>query len=430
MNALACVLATSISAAGVDYGWQPTPDGDVEYVIQIEPAVFEALRSGQEITSEIPPELAGVRRFRIRVGSGPVPRIMPTNPHFGPRNGTLDRTAAANVATPASARLGGGATSPAAASNAGQPSADAYPRGPMTPRMASANDPASTNTNESAWAERANSALDRLNRAKGGGAQLYDPHAGGTPPATATVSDPRLRDDRVRIPDERSPVTGQPSNGPAGATIGDRTGGFQPPLDPRHLERYKDSSRNAPVTPAIDYPKFDNPPIPPRPDSTGTGFAGGYAPPPSQPNLNSEFPTRNDNNVQNPNLWATGPRVATAPRPTLPGFANGTDPAGAAARDPSSREPDSMFAPRPLKEASYTEPAPSTPAASIQMGKPSLPESAALQPYKPWGWFVAVLFGFLISLSANFYLGWIAYDLHRRYRSAVLQMTDAAALGV
>ena len=64
------------------------------------------------------------------------------------------------------------------------------------------------------------------------------------------------------------------------------------------------------------------------------------------------------------------------------------------------------------------------------MEKPTLPESAAEEPYKPWGWFIAVLFGFLISLSANFYLGWIAYDLHRRYRSAVMQMTDAAALGV
>ena len=40
------------------------------------------------------------------------------------------------------------------------------------------------------------------------------------------------------------------------------------------------------------------------------------------------------------------------------------------------------------------------------------------------------LLALFASASANLYLGWIAVDLHNRYRSAVMQLTDAAALGM
>jgi len=70
----ALVLAVAISAPGVDFGWQKGPDGDAELVVQIEPAALEALKSGHEITNQIPRDLADIRRFRIRVGSGSVPR--------------------------------------------------------------------------------------------------------------------------------------------------------------------------------------------------------------------------------------------------------------------------------------------------------------------------------------------------------------------
>jgi hypothetical protein len=426
MNALVCVLATSITAAGVDYGWQPTNGGDLEYVIQIEPALFEALKSGQEITSEIPPELAGVRRFRIRVGSGPVPRIPLNNPQFRPRQGDPGRTAA-NVATPATAKLGGFAPPSPASHDSTQSSAAAWPRGPMTPRMAT-HQPQAKPEEQSMWADRAQSALDRLNRAKAGGAELYDPQARGMPPLTATVSDAHQPAGTVRIPSERSPATGQPQPGPANAAIGNRSGGFQPPLDPRHLDRYQNSTGNGSVSPAIDFPTIDQQPIPSRPHTTGQDPSNRYQAPPSQPNLRSEF--RPSGNTAYPQNRMDGSVSAAAPRSTLPFGQAANSTTAAARRDPLPREPDSLYPPRPLKEASYTQLAAGTPTASIQMEKPSLPESAALQPYKPWGWFVAVLFGFLISLSANFYLGWIAYDLHRRYRSAVLQMTDAAALGV
>jgi len=74
MHAVGLALAASL--VGVDFGWQPTADGSLEYVIQIEPELLSALRDGEEIVSLIPRQLESVRKFRIRVGSGPLPRKM------------------------------------------------------------------------------------------------------------------------------------------------------------------------------------------------------------------------------------------------------------------------------------------------------------------------------------------------------------------
>lgn len=72
MNGISLLLAAL--ALGVDYGWQPTNDGQLEYIVQIEPVTLIALREGQEIISQIDPQVRYVRRFRIRVGTDMVPR--------------------------------------------------------------------------------------------------------------------------------------------------------------------------------------------------------------------------------------------------------------------------------------------------------------------------------------------------------------------
>ena len=71
------VLMLAAASLGVDYGWQPAgDDGDLEYIIQIEPAALESLRSGRMpyLSSRIPPEVRGVRRFRIQIGTDELPR--------------------------------------------------------------------------------------------------------------------------------------------------------------------------------------------------------------------------------------------------------------------------------------------------------------------------------------------------------------------
>jgi len=72
MNGL--ILTMALAAAGVEYGWKPHEDGGLEYIIQVEPELLDSLRRGMEITSEIHPQAVHARRFRIRVGSGAVPR--------------------------------------------------------------------------------------------------------------------------------------------------------------------------------------------------------------------------------------------------------------------------------------------------------------------------------------------------------------------
>lgn len=72
MTGLALLLAAS--AMGVDYGWRPHEEGGVEYIIQIEPEVLASLQAGGDIVSEIHPDAHNVRRFRIRIGRGVLPR--------------------------------------------------------------------------------------------------------------------------------------------------------------------------------------------------------------------------------------------------------------------------------------------------------------------------------------------------------------------
>lgn len=72
MNGFALLVATAVM--GVDYGWQPDASGQLEYIIQIEPMTLIALREGHDIVSQIDPYVRNVRRFRLRVGTDPVPR--------------------------------------------------------------------------------------------------------------------------------------------------------------------------------------------------------------------------------------------------------------------------------------------------------------------------------------------------------------------
>lgn len=81
------VLAiVAMSVVGIDVGWQPLPGGGFEYIIQIEPEMLETMKGGQDIASQLPPALRGVRNYRITVGNGPLPHegepppALPANP--------------------------------------------------------------------------------------------------------------------------------------------------------------------------------------------------------------------------------------------------------------------------------------------------------------------------------------------------------------
>jgi hypothetical protein len=79
MNGIVLLLA---AAVGVDYGWQADDQGELEYIIQVEPLLLETLKDGEEIVSRVPPDAVGLRSFRIRVGTGQLPRegLPPSEP--------------------------------------------------------------------------------------------------------------------------------------------------------------------------------------------------------------------------------------------------------------------------------------------------------------------------------------------------------------
>ena len=68
------VFCVATVALGVEVGWKRLPDGGLEYIIQFEPEMLEALKAGEDFMSDIPPSVRGVRSYRITVGTGEVPR--------------------------------------------------------------------------------------------------------------------------------------------------------------------------------------------------------------------------------------------------------------------------------------------------------------------------------------------------------------------
>lgn len=63
-----------VAAIGVDVGWKPVENGELEYIIQIAPEQLRSLKTGDVIEVGVRPMLRPVRRYRIVVGTDPLPR--------------------------------------------------------------------------------------------------------------------------------------------------------------------------------------------------------------------------------------------------------------------------------------------------------------------------------------------------------------------
>ena len=86
------LILIAASALGVEVGWEPLPEGGYEYSIQLEPDLCDLLRRGtDEITSEVPPHV-NVRRYKMFVGTGKLPRVDgPAEPAAAPAAPQLPR---------------------------------------------------------------------------------------------------------------------------------------------------------------------------------------------------------------------------------------------------------------------------------------------------------------------------------------------------
>jgi|GEM_PF-2014280 len=79
MNGIALLLMAA--TLGVEYDWQTTDDGQIEYVLIVEPDFIPALAEGSEIRSSVPGELESVQRLCIRIAQptkgGVTPQTQP-----------------------------------------------------------------------------------------------------------------------------------------------------------------------------------------------------------------------------------------------------------------------------------------------------------------------------------------------------------------
>jgi len=72
MHGIALIIA--LSSLGVDYSWRTTPEGEVEYVLQVEPEFIQSLVDGEEIHSDVPAEVGTAQRLILRIGTKEAPK--------------------------------------------------------------------------------------------------------------------------------------------------------------------------------------------------------------------------------------------------------------------------------------------------------------------------------------------------------------------
>lgn len=414
MNGLAVLV--SLAAIGVDYGWQPLADGQLEYIVQIEPGLLDELKDGEEIVSEILPEARNVRRFRIRVGTGNVPRTGHLREETTPGGlGPRSRSEGANGADPA----GGAAvlpsrsrdessassshTSPANDGENGNFGPNGFLKLPPPPSLLGPDGKSSVLTPSAGRSNRSGSAPE-------GSQDLL-------PPAVA----------------DRSSDGGSseaPSSPPSG------TEEVSPPSREGPLAPNESSSNTAPATP----PRAGGGVYPP---ATGQGSAS------SGGSGNLVFPPGSESRQPSggrPESGSTNPKPVTPVREPTPESGppnpvrfgeSGIKPPADNTRAKHGPRPSSSSSGRgPIEggeEAEAQEPllAKNKPDHEEQTSdaaafKPSMDKETAekLEP-KPWMPLVLTSLALFASLAANAYLGWIALGIYRRYRDIVDQLHQA-----
>ena len=71
------MLLVAAVTTGIDGGWQPLPEGGMEYIIQIDPDTLKTLEPGDERSCDVPTHLGQFKRYRLRIGTVPPPRESP-----------------------------------------------------------------------------------------------------------------------------------------------------------------------------------------------------------------------------------------------------------------------------------------------------------------------------------------------------------------
>lgn len=373
----AIALLVSWAAVAVDYGWQPTQDGQLEYIVQIAPAELDAMKNGEEIISEIHPDARGVRRFRIRVGRGELPRVG----HVPPDSGSAAADGAARGA-PATGSV-------------------------LPPNLSG---PALEQGGRSDAATASGSSISSDSR----------PGILDLPPPPSDWDDDGKNSVLVRPGPRQSAAAPAPGRGQAaltdspGGEIASGRGGILnlPPPPDDDSDPPEDTLAGPRLDPLGDTPNrsFDPAPFPRGssfptfPGTLGNAVAQNQTPSFPIPSLelggSAPAPDSGAGDASTGTPAAEPESTATASRSAGEGVPSADD----------SNEPDSLLA--------------GTSGAAFR--KPELDgELADLSPERPWLPLVLTSLALFASLAANFYLGWVAMGIYRRYRELVVQLQQA-----
>ncbi|MBN2216763.1 MAG: hypothetical protein JW719_05265, partial [Pirellulales bacterium] len=94
---LGAFLCMATAVCGITTGWEPGPQGELQFIIQIEPEAVAPMVEGAPIEFDLPPEHQGVTHFRFQIGRDKPPRL--GNPAPPPTNETAAREPTADPAS-------------------------------------------------------------------------------------------------------------------------------------------------------------------------------------------------------------------------------------------------------------------------------------------------------------------------------------------
>ncbi len=395
MNGLTVLMTMAV--LGVDYGWQPTPTGQLEYIIQIEPALLESMKRGERIVSEIHPDARGVRRFVIQVGTGEVPRKGLLSAETTPTHLAAPRAAAATLGDAGQAEGPQDAPAPAALGTG--------PTSGTGPILGAGRD----RPIEAPFGAAANSAA----AASLPGSDIVTRLLGNLPPPP----NHRLSDTDTPLPGQALGSTG---SGPAGTNAVHGPTLAQPNFDPRPSPpQVSDNAGQASGS-------FQLPPwarateaVPPSHDAPSPALSpGGGWPLPTgnQPGNDATQPLSTPRPIQPPTLIDRS-------QPPI----NDPDAAKAEVHQGDGIQEESSPSDRLGRLASNVKLPTDAAAQKPTLDEKTARELAESETPKPWMPLLLTSFALFASLAANMYLGWIAIGIYRRYRNVVGQLHQARA---
>ncbi len=460
MNGVALLLAAASLA--VDYSWEKSAAGQVEYMIRVEAEVVPSLVSGEEIHSDVPAEAGTVDRFRLRIGiDGNQPVFTPAAPG---RLGTPPDRSAMLV------KSGAAAVETQAVSFGWQPSAEGkllyYVQiDPSLLRTLEVGDEIQAAVDTSAGpvgtfiVSGGNKQLPRIPTGTATTAtsppSRFSPDAetspatgsttGGTrfggfdnstAPAAATTPEPGTSRFGGTTTNTNTPNTGAGASPsplsrfggntapdtatppPAGQSRFDnlgtgsgaanstdtRPGGFNPPsLEPQSPAGQfgtGNTGRNSPAT---------NPPSSGSDLYPGNGQTGGFRNPPAQNQPGWNY----DNRVP-----LDPPQGNFANRPLPPAGQSGQQPSQSNnnVAPPTGNDRTAMVDQNQTRGAgNFTTQQP------VAAPAPQAAPTATAEAEKPWwwGWLVFFFCVMCLSIGGNLYLGWTAVEFYQRYQRAV-----------